>query len=296
MSIPLDRLYQYIENIAEKIHQDCVLIYRFYPHGSKKLEDLSTLITVPSNDWGIKLSLYCNDQEPLNYDFYQNNYINETDFFKILENHSLAEKNNLKKFRNIYDKVCLIHSEKRSGNLTKYQNNQFVTVYYWSHAILALDWFRFAEHVSQTKNIKKKFLIYNRAWAGTREYRLKFAEHLVRLGLHNACQTNINPIEPELDIHYDSHKFNNPIWRPHTVLENFFPMSTAPSHYSADFDIKDYEATDIEVVLETLFDDERLHLTEKSLRPIACGQPFILAGTHSSLEYLRSISGMNAMI
>jgi len=29
-------------------------------------------------------------------------------------------------------------------------------------------------------------------------------------------------------------------------------------------------------------------LTEKSLRPIACGQPFILAGTHGSLEYLRS--------
>jgi hypothetical protein len=30
-----------------------------------------------------------------------------------------------------------------------------------------------------------------------------------------------------------------------------------------------------------------LHLTEKSLRPIACGQPFILAATHGSLEYLR---------
>jgi hypothetical protein len=42
------------------------------------------------------------------------------------------------------------------------------------------------------------------------------------------------------------------------------------------------------VVVETLFDDSRLHLTEKSLRPIACAQPFILAGTHGSLEYLRS--------
>ena len=72
------------------------------------------------------------------------------------------------------------------------------------------------------------------------------------------------------------------------LLENFFPISTAQSHYSADFDIEDYEATDIEVVLETLFDDQRLHLTEKSLRPIACGQPFILAGTPGSLEYLRS--------
>jgi len=29
-------------------------------------------------------------------------------------------------------------------------------------------------------------------------------------------------------------------------------------------------------------------LTEKSLRPIACGQPFILAGTTGSLAYLRS--------
>lgn len=41
-------------------------------------------------------------------------------------------------------------------------------------------------------------------------------------------------------------------------------------------------------MLETLFDDDRLHLTEKILRPIACGKPFILASTHGALEYLRS--------
>jgi hypothetical protein len=84
------------------------------------------------------------------------------------------------------------------------------------------------------------------------------------------------------------HKFKNPVWRPTQVLEKFFLQNTVSSHYSADFDIKDYESTDIEVVLETLFDDDRQHLTEKALRPIACGQPFILATTHGSLEYLRS--------
>ena len=41
-------------------------------------------------------------------------------------------------------------------------------------------------------------------------------------------------------------------------------------------------------MLETLFDDTRLHLTEKSLRPIACGRPFILATAPGSLAYLRS--------
>jgi hypothetical protein len=72
------------------------------------------------------------------------------------------------------------------------------------------------------------------------------------------------------------------------LLENYFPPNSATSHCSADFDLNDYENTNIEVVLETLFDDDRLHLTEKSLRPIACGQPFILGATFGSLEYLRS--------
>jgi hypothetical protein len=40
-------------------------------------------------------------------------------------------------------------------------------------------------------------------------------------------------------------------------------------------------------VLETLFDDHRWHLTEKSLRPIACGKPFVLMATPGSLQYLR---------
>jgi hypothetical protein len=68
---------------------------------------------------------------------------------------------------------------------------------------------------------------------------------------------------------------------------NYFPINSVSSHYSADFDLADYENTNIEVVLETLFDDDRLHLTEKTLRPIACGQPFILLATYGSLEYLQ---------
>jgi hypothetical protein len=43
----------------------------------------------------------------------------------------------------------------------------------------------------------------------------------------------------------------------------------------------------IEVVLETLFDDTRLQLTEKILRPIALGQPFILCSTYGSLKFLQ---------
>jgi hypothetical protein len=87
--------------------------------------------------------------------------------------------------------------------------------------------------------------------------------------------------------HYRDYDFINLNWRPTHVLENYFQPSTADASDSADFETNDYQSTNIEVVLETLFDDNRLHLTEKSLRPIACGQPFILAATHGSLQYLR---------
>lgn len=299
MSIPLDRLYQYIKSIAEEVYGSSVIIYRFWPHGSKNINDLSMLTQTTRSGVVLNPILYCADQEPLNFDFYQvQEPVVATDapFSQLVHSLGIVEPDTSKtnvNFRtrtawNQFEKSILIHSERRSENEIIYQHNGFVTAYYWSHAVIARDWFRYAEHVEQQKQVEKTFLIYNRAWSGTREYRLRFAELLIHLNLQQHCKTSVNPVEPELGLHYEIHKFKNPQWRPNTVLENFFPVSNAHSHYSADFDMGDYENTDIEVVLETLFDDGRLHLTEKSLRPIACGQPFILAATHGSLEYLRS--------
>jgi hypothetical protein len=293
MSIPLDRLYHYIDRVAEDIYGASVLIYRFWPHGSKNIEDLNRLSSYSWPQTITSPAVWCHDQEPLDHAYYSQHLKQKHDsqWEEICRRTGVRTPTikNLNYNWNWFEKNLLLHSEQRSHNLEQYRNNnKLIPVYYWSHAVIAREWFRYAEYVQQRKQVKKTFLIYNRAWSGTREYRLRFAELLVSLGLQDKCQTTVNPIEPELGVHYETHQFKNPIWRPSTVLENFFPISTAPSHYSADFDIEDYEATDIEVVLETLFDDDRLHLTEKSLRPIACAQPFILAGTHGSLEYLRS--------
>ena len=302
MNIPLDRLYHYIQDIAQEIYGDRVIIYRFWPHGSKNINDLNHLHE--SGQWLEKTlypQIWCNDQEPLDHEFYRTNQRPRTanpwraaldilDQPLVYRNSRLNLDYNLNyNPDNIFEKSLLLHSEKRSSDLEKYLlDDKLIPVYYWSHAVIARDWFRYAEHVTQRKQVDRIFLIYNRAWNNTREYRLRFAELLVILGLQDSCRTSVNPVEPELGIHYDSHTFKNPALRHRTVLENFFPINNIPSHYSADFDIKDYEATDIEVVLETLFDDGRLHLTEKSLRPIAVGQPFIFAGTHGSLEYLHN--------
>ena len=293
MSIPLDRLYHYIENIAKEVRGDDVIIYRFYPHGSKKIEDLTLIKLLPWIKWQTAPQIYCNDQEPLYFELYQNIDRAKTLLSTVPDisdcNINLPDFNLTKSPFTIYDKSIILHSEQQSHEVEKYANSCFVPVYYWSHSLIARDWFRYAQHTNFTKSTStKNFLIYNRAWSNTREYRLKFLDLLVDHQLDDRCQTSLCPIEPELQIHYNQYNFKNNQWKPTHVLENYFPIKTVDSHYSADFDSDDYKGTDVEVVLETLFDDNRIHLTEKSLRPIACGQPFILMSTHGSLEYLRS--------
>jgi hypothetical protein len=134
--------------------------------------------------------------------------------------------------------------------------------------------------------IHHDFLIYNRAWIGTREYRLTFMHELVKQDLQKNCLTSFSSNDNGFD--YQDHKFKNPTLAVDlSGLSDYFPPNTHNPIASADYNNNDYACTAIEVVLETLFDDTRLHLTEKTLRPIACGQPFMLMATHGSLQYLR---------
>ena len=311
MSVPLDRLYNFLSNICNR---NDLVIYRFFPHGSRNITDLSELQTQDRslNTFTGKLCnlvVFCYDQEPLNFDLYAG-VDNVDDLCKI--NSMLVDqigKSTLIKNQDVLCKLIpnlnlkivtrnldwftpslLIHSEQRSDNLEQYQQHNYIGVYYWCHALIAKDWYRYAEHDLDLnkKNIgAKDFLIYNRAWIGTREYRLKFIELLQQNELTERCQTWFNPIDEGHD--YRNHKFTNCEFEiSNYKLEQHFEPSNAIGSASADYCGEDYQSTNIEVVLETLFDDRRLHLTEKSLRPIACGQPFMLAATHGSLEYLRS--------
>lgn len=301
MSIPLDRLYNYIKDISKEIYSDDLIIYRFNPHGSKKLSDLIFLDDQISNDQDlINLPcMICHDQEPLNFDLYSGTpecvafakttyYPHAGLFQEVLQFYlDMNLRMALTLPYNLYDCVLLCHSEKNGQNLKKYESTGFVGVYWWCHAVIARDWFRFAEHTQQNKKQSRKtFLIYNRAWCGSRQYRLKFLDLIVLNNLQDHCKTWFNPIDPDLQIHYQ--ELVNTPWRPNIKLEDYFSKTDASANASADFEMADYESTDIEVILETVFDDDRWHLTEKTLRAIACGQPFILAGSPGSLTYLQS--------
>ena len=299
MSIPLDRLYNFLYDIA---NLDGLVIYGFFPHGSRKIQDLVMLKDTEHTTWLSRMilsSLIFHDQEPLNYNFYTPDKIKDYVDARLPTCKSQNIKNLIANLNlrvcimcplGVYDQVLLCHSEKHSKDLDLYQQNGFIGVYYWSHALIAGDWFRFAKLdpklVPDFDNIVHDFLIYSRAWSGTREYRLTLAEMLVNCNLISGCQTSFSEFDQQS--HYTKHKFANPdLAINRDDLHKIYKANTHDSNSSADYNAEDYNNTAIEVVLETLFDDSRHHLTEKILRPIACGRPFILASTAGSLQYLK---------
>lgn len=306
MFVPIDRLYDFLDQLVD----EDVVIYRFYPHGSRKFSDISMLRFYPKyQDYHSILGtipILMHDQEPLDFDFYNNidsreilTYMEKTRLEKVkrLQKRGtlaraieIQQSNNLDIFygQHLADCWLMCHSEKNSSELSKYQSLGATGIYWWSHAMIARDWYRYAQIDQRLTfpitNFDNDFNVYNRAWTGTREYRLKFAEMILQNNLLSS--TSIKISEYDDNRHYRDHVFKNPKFHIDidlSMLESYQIDPTA----SADYSYKDYQKSSIDVVLETLFDDTRIHLTEKTLRPIACGKPFIMVSTPGSLQYLR---------
>jgi hypothetical protein len=306
MFVPFDRLYDFLDQNTERD----TLIYRFHPNGAKKYSDISVLRDYENlkrwKDHLASIPMLMHDQEPLNFDLYRSLDISEITYYLQKNHPDILKKwkeygvfeqmsrifmsNNLDVFNGyqLADHWLLCHSEKNSSQLLKYETIDAIGVYWWSHAMISRDWYRYAkiDQMLQYKGLEfhKDFNVYNRAWAGSREYRLKFAEMILQNDLLSS--TSITLSQQDNECHYRDYKFQNTEFQIHSDL-SMFKSNESTSCASADYSQYDYIQSAIDVVLETLFDDTRIHLTEKILRPIACGKPFILVSTPGSLQYLR---------
>ena len=300
MTIPLDNLYDYVNGLLPSP----AIIYLFLPHGSKKLNDLRMLNNVSEPDNVILPNIICHDQEPLDYDRYTDSQYEVQEFCKQfdtwcsstlgLEKFSFLPNQNLnlalQRYAGvpIYDRTILLHSEINSTQVQKYQTSGFECCYFWSHALIARDWYRFAIHDFRLHrpNYQKKFLIYNRGWTNSREYRLKFLELISQVDLLDDSYVNFaRTDENQSYLEYQAH--NSKMQVIDYDCFDQLPNNTNSSAASAAYTAEDFVNTRCSVILETLFDDQRIHITEKTLRAIACQHPFILAAGPRSLSYLR---------
>jgi len=290
MTVPVHNLYDFVHQVTKRKY---LLLY-FYPWGQKDITDIHRYLNdrnfldgpngIPNEhricpkqiekiNWQHDLKLFqpiilCHDQEPLNFDLYvtHGSNIQDTDWVKenqivniscpdlLLCNLRLALPASIQKT------WILLHSELNSHELKKYtETGRFSGAYWWSHAVIARDWYRFAQYDQSLKpsEIRRLFLTYCRDSSGTRTYRKDFLGLIQSNNLQSDCQFR---------------SFDN---------------TEASADSSAVYNAEDFNHTGISVVLETVF-DQRIHLTEKILRAIACGHPFILAAGPASLELLRS--------
>jgi hypothetical protein len=290
MTVPVHNLYDFIHQVTKRQY---LLLY-FYPWGRKGITDLHwhqanrAWLNGPNGIpfenrypclYNKKYSelnhvenfqpvILCHDQEPLNFDLYNEN----SEFIKRVGDHVLkktettispdllTENLRLAPVTSVQKTWILLHSEINSAELKRYESTKrFHGAYWWSHAVIARDWYRYArfDRSLDHSTMKKVFLTYCRDTTGLRTYRKDFQQLIVSNNLEQHCQF---------------HSFDN---------------TEISSDSSAVYNSEDFNHTGISVVLETVF-DQRIHLTEKILRAIACGHPFILAAGPGSLQLLRS--------
>lgn len=137
----------------------------------------------------------------------------------------------------------------------------FIPCHYWYHAFVARDWYRHYQHWNALEfqnraPSSQRFLMYCRDTTGSREYRQQIVEQL-----HDIRR----------NIRYD--------WEANVK---------SASDLSATIDVVDAQSSEIHLVLETLFDTDKLYLTEKVFKPMVMNQAFVIWGPPGTLAFLRS--------
>ena len=185
------------------------------------------------------------------------------------------------------DRLFLLHSERSSEDIEKIRKlitvQKVHPVYWFANGYLcATEWYR---HLSldvfknfKDRPIRNKFVCLNRLIDGSKKYRIDLLnllnlEHAVYSLPANCPNTGraLNDIVP-----------NN------TVQANEF--DGIPNE-SADVNLKyltPINTSFLHVVTETVFQEQKHHLTEKTFKPIVLQQPFVLAAPAGCLGYLKS--------
>ena len=172
--------------------------------------------------------------------------------------------------------------------------------YYFFHGWAALDWYRGYDRTFlitpwRERKIQKTFFSANRIIGGLRQHRVLMLYHFARLGLMDnwISASAVCPVENisigEIATHYQDQYPNIVDVIDQLDLPRLFPGEDTPRMSSCWLDQYGPCAQSLVYhVTETVYTGRRLHLTEKSFKPIALGMPFILTATAGSLAYLRS--------
>ena len=152
-------------------------------------------------------------------------------------------------------------SELNSDEIAAMSSVYFVPCYYWYHALIAMDWFRHYNHMRSLQPMSKssasyRFLLYCRDDTGTRAYRRQAKNRLL----------------PLKDM----------------ILHDWAGTGIISADHSSRISASDAGSAAVHLVFETLFETQKIYLTEKIFKPMVMSQPFIVWGPPGTLGTLRT--------
>jgi hypothetical protein len=172
--------------------------------------------------------------------------------------------------------------------------------YYFFHGWAALDWYRgynrsFLMTPPDQRQINRTFISPNRIIGGNRRHRLVILYHILRNGMMNnwiscpeRCPVEGTHILDAAKTLTDAYPDAVEVFSGHRFPINFPGETDSPMHSNQLSLFAESADTLLYLVTETVAHGRRLHLTEKTFKPICLRMPFIIAGTCGSLAYLRS--------
>jgi hypothetical protein len=195
----------------------------------------------------------------------------------------------------------LVTSEKDSDTVDEICHEyDWKKLYYFFHGWAALDWFRGYNHSyvmpePADRTIRKTFIAPNRIVAGEREHRLIMLYYIFKLDMMNnwiSCPAvcpaeGVNVLDAVAPL-ARSYPDIQEVFAKHSFPMEFNNETGAPMHSYQLSLFEECSESLLYLVTETVATGRRLHLTEKTFKPICLKMPFIIVGTCGSLEYLRS--------
>jgi hypothetical protein len=240
------------------------------------------------------------DQEPIHSSIHRPTFDQVLSYNLDITHGDTREYSRLNKSR-IKTAGFLVTSELNSERVDRIcKGYKWKSLYYFFHGWAALDWFRgydrtfLIRHWTERK-IVKTFIAPNRIIAGERQHRLEILYHIFKNNLahnHISCPAvcpseNISILDAIIPLKSKYPDIES-VFSSRTLPINFAGENNHPMH-SCWLSLFDESAESLlYLVTETVATGRRLHLTEKTFKPIALGMPFVIVGTCGSLEYLRS--------
>lgn len=243
--------------------------------------------------------IFLHDQEPVQITAHQQLFENvvksNQDIVKILAEQFEGD---LRNFRP--PKGTVIVSEKGENVKQLCDIYDWNNQYYFFHGWACLDWFRGYHRTfllpspDQRPNTTHLFMSPNRIIGGERDHRVLFIYHAVKKQLDNnhISAPQICPHE-NVDIVALSAKYR----AKYSDIELVLAETDLPWLYQGEetqamsscwlTNFHESLSSLVYVATETVYFGRRLHLTEKTFKPIAMGMPFMLVAPAGSLEYLR---------